>query len=175
MNKKIIIALIVVLAIVAVGAFVLFSNVDQIVNYEETLNVSLPATFQTTEDESGLITEAFPENKTYVLNLGEESSNITASNIDSTWNYIKDSSSYYGDKVSLKDYTIGNNKYYDISINDKDLIQRMYSVDAQKIRFIDIVFPNVEKVYSINLATNDSSVDLDNADIQSIINSTVNS
>lgn len=63
MNKKLIIALIVVIAIIAIGAFVLLGNINNVVTYENTLNVTLPENFQTTEDPSGNITEAFPEDK----------------------------------------------------------------------------------------------------------------
>ncbi len=170
MNKKLIIALIVAIAIIAIGAFVLLGNINNVVTYENTLNVTLPENFQTTEDESGNITEAFPEDKKYVLLLTEDNS-VTASNINSNWTYIKDASPILADNMSVKDYTIGNNKYYEMEVTGQNLIKEMFQQDAYKARVIDVVFPNTEKVYTIVFATNDTSVDLNNADIQSIINS----
>lgn len=58
-----------------------------------------------------------------------------------------------------------------MEVTGQNLIKEMFQQDAYKARIIDVVFPNTEKVYTIVFETNDTSVDLNNADIQSIINS----
>jgi hypothetical protein len=173
MNKKIIIALVVVIAILAIGVFVLLGNTDKTISYDNTLNITLPSHFNTTE-ENGNVTEAFPEDKSYIVGVDHET-DIKASNIDSNWTYIKDATSMLGENMTFKEYSIGNYKYYDATITGRDYIKDIFPVDAQKLRFVDIVFPGVEKVYTVFFVTNDTSLDLDNGDIRSIINSTATS
>ena len=175
MNKKILIGIIVVIILIILGVVLMSGNGDQNISYDDYLNVTIPSTFETTEV-NGLVQESYPENKTYVLTIVEED-NITASEIDGQWASIKDMMSS-GDIAKqlgysgITDYTIGNNKMYEATISNSTIIKEDLDLDAQKVRIVDVVVPNSEKVYGLYFLTNDTSVDLNNADIQSIINST---
>lgn len=161
-----------VILLAIIGAIFMFGNSENIISYDDNLNVTLPASFETSE-ENGFVNEAYPEDKSYVLKILEEE-NITASEIDGQWAYIKDNQEILKsfNYTNIKDYTIGNNKIYEAVISNSTTIKDEMGFDGQKVRCVDVVVPNSQKVYGLYFLTNDTSVDLYNADIESIINST---
>lgn len=175
MNKKILIGVIVVVILVILGALLMFGNGDQTISYDDYLNVTIPSNFETTEV-NGLVQECYPQNKSYVLTIIEED-NVTASEVDGQWKTMKDitSNSNISEMIgisNLTDYTVGNNKVYEMLVTNTTAIKSELEYDAKLLREVDVVVPNSDKVYGLYFLTNGTAADLYNSDIEAIINST---
>lgn len=171
-TKKIIIAIIILFVIIVGAYFVMISTAPKIITYDEHFNVTIPSEFETAES-GGLITSAFPKDKTYTLTIIEDNE-TNVEDMDAEFKIIKDAENLTGFKenfTDIKSYTIGNNKVYEYTTTQPEAIKEL-SIDAKKVRTIAFVVPNSKKLYTLNFATNDTSLDLHNSDIDSIINST---
>ena len=112
--KKVIIAVILLL-IVLVGGFLLMSSQSgQVIKYDEHFNLTLPADFNTTEV-NGSVTSAFPENKSYIIQVNEDK-DYNVDNIGPDFKMVQeavnltDLKQYY---TNVSVHNVGNNKVYE--------------------------------------------------------------
>jgi hypothetical protein len=182
MDKKILIGIIVVIVVAILAVVLMFGNNGQTITYDEHFNVTVPASYGTNET-NGLVSEAYPENKTFVLKIHEED-NMTASSMDSQWALIKDVEANHKEVAQqigyskVTDYNKGNNKFYDYLVTNSTAIKSELKEDANIIRCVEVVVPNSDKVYGLMFLSNETAENSDvlyNPEIESIINSTISS
>lgn len=170
--KKIIIAIIILLIVVIGAFFIISTQANQEIKYDDNFKISVPADFQNSKS-NGSVSSVYPSNNSYVITLAEDGA-MNTDNVESYFNVIQAAASNPDGKqnfTDVKKYDVGNNKVYEYTTMDTEVI-KIDGHDAKKMRLLNIVVPNSTKVYDMFILTNDTSLDLHNTEIEAIVNST---